>query len=196
MKKISIDKLIIVEGKYDKIKLENIVDADILAIDGFRIFNNKKEIDTIKSIARDREILIITDSDAAGYKIRVYLSKVLSNNKIVNVFVPQIKGKESRKKAYSAQGFLGVEGISDDIILAALQNFTCQCKKNKDDITVTDLYLLGLTGREGSKEKKNVLLNFLGVQNNISNAFLLKILNDRFTKEEFLNLKIFNNGDV
>lgn len=186
MNRIKINELIVVEGKYDKIRLENIIDADIFVLNGFRIFKNKEMIATIKALAGDRNIIVLTDSDTAGYKIRVYLSKVLHQNQIINVFIPQIKGKEKRKTSPSAQGFVGVEGISDDVLLEALEKY--KSKKNSNQtITVTDLYKLGFTGTDGAVERKNKLLASLGVQTNISNKFLLKILNDRFTIEEFKN---------
>ena len=184
MAKLIIDKLILVEGKYDKIRLENIVDADIFVLNGFGIYNNKQALKTIKSIAGEREILLITDSDFAGYKIRVYLSKVLKSNKIANVFVPQIEGKEKRKILPSAQGFLGVEGISDDVLIEILSEYASE-RSNRNEITHTHLYQLGFTGSSGATARKNSLLRFLGVQTNISNNFLLKILNERYTLSDF-----------
>ena len=186
MDKLNIDKLILVEGKYDKIRLENIVNSDIFVLNGFGIFKNKTAISTIKKLSRNKEILILTDSDTAGYKIRVYLSSVLEGYKITNVFIPQIVGKEKRKTLPSAEGFLGVEGVSDDQLREVLEKFTTDIQK-REEISVSDLFKLGLTGGDGSKKRKNQLLKSLGVQQNISNRFLLRILNDRFTLDEFLN---------
>lgn len=192
--KLKIEKLILVEGKYDKIRLENIVDSNIFVLNGFKIFNDTNAIETIKSLADDREILLLTDSDTAGYKIRVYLSKVLSSKKITHVFIPQIKGKEKRKEQCSAEGYLGVEGVSDEILLSVLSKYAVS-KIIKDEITTTDLFNLGYMGVSGAKERKNELLRFLGVQTNISNTFLLRILNERFTLNEFKNIKLNFYGD-
>jgi len=192
MDKIKINKLIIVEGIYDKIKLENIVDANIIAINGFSIFNNREMKATVKALAKDYGALILTDSDTAGYRIRVYINEILSGCDVENVFVPQISGKEKRKFKPSAEGYLGIEGTDDDILIKALCEYSVD-KHLRKDITHTDLYMLGFMGTDGCKAKKNDLLNYLGVQKNISNNFLLKILNSKFTKDEFYALKFHND---
>ncbi len=192
MDKLKIDRLIIVEGRYDKIRLENIVDAPIIVVNGFRIYNDKKLKQTILSLARDRGVLILTDSDTAGYKIRVYLSKILSGCDVINVFAPEIKGKEKRKSSPSKQGLVGVEGTDDEILRSVLSEYT-QVNSVKGGITTALLYELGYIGSKGAKEQKNALLEYLGVQKNISNTFLLRILNSHFTVKEFVDLKIKKN---
>ncbi len=185
MEKLKIDKLIVVEGKYDKIKLSNVVDANIIDVGGFSLYNNKNLISTLKSLAKQNGVIILTDSDVAGYKIRVHLNKILSGCQIQNVLAPQIQGKESRKTSYSKQGFLGVEGIDDATILSLLSQYSNSDVKKPGDISVSDLYELGFCGKPNSKQKKNTLLKKLGVQQNISNNFLLNLLNQRFTKQQF-----------
>ena len=187
MEKLKIDKLIVVEGKYDKIRLSNIVDAKIIETGGFSIFKNKDAKNTIKQLAKNNGVIILTDSDTAGYKIRVYLSKILGAQNVVNVMPPQIKGKEKRKQSMSAEGFVGIEGTDDKTLVELLSQYTTE-KKPVGDMTVADLYAVGLVGVNGAKERKNQLLSHLGVQQNISNNFLLSILNERYTREQFYSL--------
>lgn len=195
MKRLHIDKLIIVEGKYDKARVENIADAPVIAVNGFRVFNDRELRKTIRSLSRNG-VIIMTDSDGAGYKIRVFLSEILDGCEIIDVFVPQIPGKERRKEKPSAQGFLGVEGVPDDILYSCLAEF-CSGGKKRTDITAAELYELGYTGCAGARERKNALLRHLGVQSGISNKFLLRILNDRFTLNEFRKLNItINKNEV
>ena len=198
MDKLHTDKLIVVEGWYDKLRLENIVDAPVIAVGGFRVFNDKKLHASLRALSKNG-VIVITDSDSAGYKIRVFLSKILHDCDITDVFVPQICGKEPRKNVPSAQGFLGVEGISDDVLVRCLERFCVplsflehspNASKDGDKITVSDLYELGYTGTDGSRRRKSALLRFLGVQDGVSNRFPLKILNQRFTRKELADLKL------
>lgn len=191
VEKLKIEKLILVEGRYDKLRLENIVDAPIIAVDGFRIFNNENTKKTIVSLARERGVIILTDSDTAGYKIRVYLSKILSGCEVYNIFAPEIIGKEKRKATPSAQGFVGIEGTDDGILRTLLLQYSSK-RRQRREITTSLLYELGYIGTAGAKERKNALLKYLGVQRNVSNTFLLRILNSKFTKKEFIDLKIEN----
>ena len=194
MEKIKISKLILVEGKYDKITLENIVDADIIAVDGFAAFKNKQRLETIKRLASQKGAIIFTDSDVAGYKIRVYLEKVLCGKNVVNAFIPQIEGKEKRKENFSKQGYLGVEGMDATTIKNALLPYVSDTI-NRNDIDVSTLFKLGYTGSFNSKQKKNQLLKSLGIQVDISNKFLLRILNERFTIDEFINYNKLLEGE-
>ncbi len=187
MEKLKIDKLIIVEGKYDKIRLSNIVDANIIETGGFSIFNNQNAKNTIKQLAKKNGAIILTDSDTAGYRIRVYLSKIIGAENIINVMPPQIQGKESRKQSPSAEGYVGIEGTDDKTLIDLLKQYATG-KKTIGDMTVADLYAVGLVGVSGAKARRNQLLLFLGVQQNISNNFLLGILNERYTREQFYQL--------
>lgn len=187
LQKIKIDKLVIVEGKYDKIRLSNIINAEIIAVNGFSVFNDNALKETLKNLAREKGALILTDSDIAGYKIRVYLSKILGNVEIINVLAPPIQGKEKRKAYPSAQGFVGIEGTSDEILYNLLSRYS-EDKETRDDIKPVHLYELGFVGKENSKKMKKSLTDKLGVQPNISNKFLLRILNDRYTLFEFYDM--------
>ncbi len=187
MQKLKIDKLIIVEGKYDKIRLSNIVDANIVETGGFSVFKDEETKNTLKNLAKQNGALIVTDSDTAGYNIRVFLSKILGTHNVTNVMLPQIEGKERRKRTPSAQGYLGVEGIDDKILYDILKEYSTD-KSPIGDMTEADLYAAGLMGVVGAKERKNKLLLSLGIQKNISNKFLLNILNERYTREQFYSL--------
>ncbi len=184
LQKLKIDKLIIVEGKYDKIRLSNIVDANIIETGGFSVFKDEKTKITLRNLAKQHGALILTDSDTAGYNIRIYLSKILGTQNITHILAPQIKGKEHRKNAPSAQGYVGIEGTDNKILYDILKEYSTD-KAPIGDMNEADLYAVGLMGVSGAKERKNKLLLSLGIQQNISNKFLLNILNERYTKEQF-----------
>ena len=116
---IHIEQAVIVEGKYDKIKLESIIDAVIIQTNGFAVFKDNEKMSLIKHFAHTNGIIILTDSDTAGFKIRNYLKGTIENDKITNVYIPDIFGKEKRKIKPSKEGKLGVEGIDKDIIVNA-----------------------------------------------------------------------------
>ena len=159
---ISIKEAIIVEGKYDKMRLKSAVDATIIETNGFRIFKDKEKVNLIKQLAQKQGIIILTDSDSAGFLIRNHLRGIVPQEQIKNAYIPQIKGKEKRKDHPSKEGTLGVEGVDEDIILKALQNAGAVCgKENQELITKTDLYNLGLTGGEKSKILRTALLKQL-----------------------------------
>ena len=114
---LKIREAVIVEGRYDKIKLSSIVDAPIIETNGFRVFSDKEKQSLIRKIAETRGILIMTDSDGAGFVIRNFLKGSVDNSKIKNCYIPQIKGKEKRKAKGGKEGLLGVEGVSDEVII-------------------------------------------------------------------------------
>lgn len=118
---LKIKEAIIVEGKYDKIKLGSIVDAPIIETNGFRVFSDKEKQSLIRKIAQVRGILVLTDSDGAGFVIRNFLKGAVDKSKIKHCYIPQIKGKEKRKPEKSKEGFLGVEGVSNEIIVEAIK---------------------------------------------------------------------------
>ena len=118
---LKIREAVIVEGRYDKIKLSSIVDAPIIETNGFRVFSDKEKQSLIRKIAETRGILIMTDSDGAGFVIRNFLKGSVDNSKIKNCYIPQIKGKEKRKAKGGKEGLLGVEGVSDEVIINAIR---------------------------------------------------------------------------
>lgn len=186
---LKIKEAVIVEGKYDKIKLSAVVDTLIIAVNGFGIFKDKEKAEFIKQLADERGIIILTDSDDAGKLIRNRINDLVRGKKVYNAYVPQIYGKEKRKTEASKQGFLGVEGIECELIENALR----QCGitgfsdplKDSEKISNYDLFRLGITGKENSKEMRTKVLKSLRLPANLSKNDLLEILQYRFTLEEF-----------
>ena len=117
---IKLSQVVIVEGKYDKITLENVIDATILTTNGFRIFKDKEKRDLIRLLAERKGIIVITDSDSAGALLRSHLKQICPENTITNVYIPQLYGKEKRKSKPSKDGFLGLEGMTQELIIDAL----------------------------------------------------------------------------
>ncbi len=192
---IKLKQPVIVEGKYDKITLENVIDALIITTDGFGIFKNKEKCDMIRRLAQKNGIIVMTDSDSAGSMIRAYIKKIVGNCEIINVYVPVLQGKEKRKNAPSKEGVLGVEGMKADIIYSALEKSGVtgtKLPKNARKITKTDLFCFGLSGGENSSEKRKELLKTLSLPQNLSPNAMLDILNTLYTYEEFL--KVMQNG--
>ena len=146
-----------VEGKYDKIKLSRLFDTLIIATDGFRIYKDKQKAQLIKTAALKRGVIIITDSDTAGLRIRNRVRQLVGDAKVKNVYLPQIAGKEKRKAKPGAEGILGVEGIPDEIILNAVAAQTSEAPK-REKITKAELFDMGLCGGENSSalQKKAV----------------------------------------
>ena len=150
---IKLDMPIIVEGKYDKITLENVVDTLIISTDGFRIFKDSQMCALIRTLAEQKGIIVMTDSDGAGQVIRNHIKNIASSGKIINVYVPQLRGKEKRKSTASKEGFLGVEGLSKDILKEALLKYGVTSSEengSKRKITKTDFYMLSLSGGQNS----------------------------------------------
>ena len=189
MEKIKISQAVIVEGKYDKIKLSNIIDAFIIETNGFGIFKDKKKLGFIKKLADERGIIILTDSDHAGFMIRNHLSSAISKDKITNVYIPDVFGKEKRKASPSKEGKIGVEGMEKEALLNAFERakINCEIKENPDPITNYDLFELGLSGTPNAKENKRKLLKKLELPEFLSTASLLSYLNNNMTKTELKN---------
>lgn len=184
---LKLKQAVIVEGKYDKIKLSTIIDALIIDVGGFHVFKNKETIELIKLMANTCGIIIMTDSDSAGMLIRNKISQIALGGKIYHAYVPEVLGKEKRKTKHSAEGLLGVEGMDKKYILAALQR--CGLDTDNDGLntykfTTLDLYELGLTGKEYSKELRSRLLERLNLPKCISKNNLLKVLGYIVTLEQ------------
>lgn len=186
---IKLDRPVIVEGKYDKIKLANFIDAVIIETDGFRIFSDSEKRAFIKNLAKTKGIIVMTDSDSAGFRIRNFIRNIASDGEIINVYIPDIFGKEKRKTEASKEGKLGVEGLSEEIITEALSKagvFHKDCEKSdRRQVTVNDLYEDGLTGHDNSAEKKRRLLTELSLPSRMSNSQFLKLINTFMTYEDY-----------
>lgn len=179
---------IIVEGKYDKITLENVVDGLIIPTNGFGIFKDTEKCRMIRSLAQKNGIIIMTDSDSAGALIRAHIKKIVGDATIYNAYVPCLKGKEKRKDHHSREGFLGVEGMDKAVIISALER--CGIKASEEDydrrkITKTDMFIYGLSGGENSSATRKALLEFLELPQSLSPNALLDVLNNMLSYEEF-----------
>ncbi len=186
---IKINEAVIVEGRYDKIKLSNILDALIIETNGFGIYKDKKRLEFIRRLAEQRGIILLTDSDHAGFQIRNYVANGISKDRIKHLYIPDIYGKERRKKEPSREGKLGVEGISDDVLKKMFEDLgvTCSSVAPENRITHYDLYAAGVSGTENSGKKRQKLLRSLDLPEFLSVNSLLSFLNSRMTKEEFEN---------
>ncbi len=184
------DKAIIVEGRYDKARLSGIIDALIITTDGFGIFSSKEKQILIKKIAREKGILILTDSDAAGFKIRNFLKNIAPADTVTHAYIPDIYGKEKRKENPSKEGKLGVEGIDNSLLIKALLDSGLFSEKNEKSqrrqITNSDLFEYGLSGRENSADKRRKLLCSIGLPARLTGKNLLSVLNTFMTYEEFV----------
>lgn len=188
---LKLKEAIIVEGKYDKIKLSQIVDAVIIDVCGFNIFRDKEKIELIKRLADKNGIIILTDSDHAGFMIRNYLKSIIPNHKIKNVYIPDVFGKEKRKRNPSKEGKLGVEGIPNDVLIELLKR-SADLKQDEGyssrKITKLDFFDAGLTGQNNSTQRRKMLLKKLNLPENLSQNAFLKVLNEIITYEEYLKL--------
>ncbi|MCR5652645.1 MAG: DUF4093 domain-containing protein [Ruminococcus sp.] len=190
---ISVKEAVIVEGRYDKIKLSEIIDTPVIETGGFRIFKDKEKQNLIRRIAEERGILVLTDSDSAGFVIRNFLKGSVPENKIKHAYIPQLMGKEKRKSEASKEGLLGVEGVSADVIADAVRKSgaTILGENNelrKSEITKSDLYELGLTGRENSALIREGLLKKLGLPTYLSTNAMLSALNCLYSLNELKEL--------
>lgn len=190
-----IKETIIVEGVYDKIKLSGFIDGVILTTHGFAVYTNPDFIETIKKLAEETGIVILTDSDSAGMRIRNFIKQHAASGTVLHAYVPDIKGKERRKQKESAEGLLGVEGMTEQVIIKALRDAGCTIDGESEQdsggrITKTDMYMLGLSGGAGARELRERLSHEVGIPARLSANMLLDVLNKMVTigeLEEIIN---------
>lgn len=187
---IRIREAVIVEGKYDKIKLSSLIDGLIIETKGFGIFKDRERRALIRRLAETRGILVITDSDGAGFVIRNFLSGIVPPGTVKHAYIPELRGKEPRKEKASKEGLLGVEGVPKEVLLASLAKAGVGCEEGEKQeksggITKSDLYAVGLSGKEQSAERRRVLLSDLHLPQKLSANGLLDVLNFIMTREEF-----------
>ena len=188
---IKIKEAIIVEGRYDRIRLAALFDTAIIETGGFRVFKDDEKKTVIRRLAQARGIVILTDSDGAGFVIRNFLKGIILDNKqIKQAYVPDIKGKEKRKAQPSKQGLLGVEGMTDEIIVNAVLNSGAEVvgeevRKAEGEITKTDFFTYGLTGGENSGVFRKAVLKKLGFPQYMTTNAMLSAVNMIYGKEEF-----------
>ncbi len=185
-------EVIVVEGRYDKNALSQVVDATIITLGGFSVFNSKEKRLLITRLAGAGGIILLTDSDAGGRQIRSFISGILPKEKIFNLYIPKVEGKEKRKRAPSKQGLLGVEGMSREVLLRVLDPFidrgACEENVKKADIrevTKLDLFVDGLSGSDRSAEKRARLAEALLLPPDMSTKALLEAINLVSSYEEY-----------
>ncbi len=182
--------VIVVEGKYDAIRVRAAVDATVVETGGFRLFKEPEKRELIRRYAAERGLLILTDSDSAGAVIRNHLLSFLPPEQVTVAYIPPIPGKERRKAAPSKEGLLGVEGVPEQIIVEALRRAGAldTAPTNRMTLTKGDLYTLGLSGHPDSAARRQALLERLGLPRHLSANRLLEVLNATVTEAELEEL--------
>lgn len=189
---IRVKEAIVVEGKYDKIKLSSLVDGIIIETNGFGIFRDREKMEYLRRLARERGLLVLTDSDGAGFLIRGRISSCVPREQVKHAYIPDILGKERRKTAPSKEGKLGVEGMEPAVLKAALERAGATVTPEEspaeqtEKISKADLYSLGLSGGAGSEEKRKALQKAMELPERLSANGLLQALNALYSREEFL----------
>ena len=186
-----IREVIVVEGRYDQNTLSQVVDATIITLGGFQVFKDREKLEFLRRLAQKRGLIILTDSDGAGFQIRGFLKGALPKELVKQAYIPDIKGKERRKRTPGKEGKLGVEGMSQEILLQALRRAGADIEgqtpaERSRPITKADLAELGLSGGSGAQERRKALLNRLQLPEHMSANALLDVLNILYTREEFL----------
>ena len=190
---VKIKEAIVVEGRYDKNTLSQIVDAPILETSGFGIFKDKQQMKLLRQIAEKRGLIVFTDADGAGFVIRNHIKSAIPGKYLKHAYTPDIFGIERRKAAPGKEGKLGVEGMRPEIIVEALQKAGATIegetdKRTVQEITKADLVILGLSGIPGSEERRKKLVKKLDLPERISPNALLQALNLLYTLEELTEL--------
>ncbi len=179
MEKLKIALPIIVEGKYDKIKIDSIAEATVIQTDGFGVFKNHERLALIKRLAEKSKIIVLTDSDGAGKLIRSHIVGAIPKDRIIPLYIPQVAGKERRKTAPSKEGYLGVEGTDADILRRLLEPFATdgECAARGQEITKLDMFEVGLSGGAESAAKRDALAKQFGLPEGMTANALLSALN-------------------
>lgn len=187
--KLKIPYPIIVEGKYDKLRLSSVAEAQIIATDGFGIFKNHERAALLRALARKTPLIVLTDPDGAGRLIRSHISGILPKDKIIALHVPKIEGKEKRKKEASAEGFLGVEGVERELIYNLLSPYTdAQMTRQIEENPLTPAILCrdGLTGAPDSQAKRDAVGAVFGLPGGMNAKAFLAAIKCVATYEEYL----------
>ncbi|MDR2525081.1 MAG: DUF4093 domain-containing protein [Oscillospiraceae bacterium] len=189
MEKLRLRQAVLVEGKYDAIRLSSLLDTVILCTDGFRIFNDADKRLLLRRVAERRGIVLLTDSDAAGFQIRAYVRKLLPKEQYTQVYIPDIFGKERRKAQPSKEGKLGVEGMETQVLLDALRRAgvtdDALTEHAGSAVTKLDLYRDGFHGKPGSRDRLRRLLRRLDLPEHLSTNGLAELLSACANAEEY-----------
>ncbi len=180
---------VIVEGKYDKLRLESVIDAQILTTDGFGVFNKEEKGMLFRALAKKTPLIVLTDSDGAGKLIRSHLTSILPADRLIQLYVPRVKGTEKRKSTPSAEGVLGVEGMERTLLRELFAPYAdadaVEKRAVENPLSKTDLFMDGLTGGEGSREKRDRLATSLGLPTGMTPNALLAALRLLCTYDEY-----------
>ena len=182
---------IVVEGKYDKLRLQNVMEGQILTTDGFGVFNKKEKTQLLRVLAAKTPIIVLTDSDGAGKLIRSHITSAVPKERLIHLYIPRIHGKEKRKDAPSAEGTLGVEGMENDLLRRLLEPYADSARAERlseNPLSKTDFYIDGLTGGEGSAQKRDAFAQRLGLPAGMTPNALLAAVRVLFSYEEYLAL--------
>lgn len=182
---------VIVEGKYDKIRLSNIIEGNIITTDGFGIFKQDEKKLLIRRLSEITPLILLTDSDGGGKIIRSHLTGMVPRDRLIQLYIPQIHGKERRKTAPSAAGTLGVEGMRDDLLrqlLAPYADGDAAAHRAENPLTKKDLYIDGLTGGANASAKRDALCVRIGLPRGMTSGALLEALRMLYTYEQYLAL--------
>ena len=197
-KKLSIPYPIIVEGKYDRLRLIEICSANIITTDGFGIFKKNERLSLLRELSARTPIILLTDSDGAGKLIRSHITSAIPTDKLIQLYIPKIQGKEKRKDTPSAEGTLGVEGMEFELLyklLAPFEDEAAYLSQAQNPISKTDFYIDGLSGGENSSQKRAELAKKLNLPCDMTANALLAALKILITYEEYLALVGRNNGE-
>lgn len=180
---------IIVEGKYDKIKLSSLVEAEIIQTDGFRIFSKKETMALLRRLSEKSKLIVMTDSDGGGTVIRSHIRTAIPEDRLIHLYIPRVAGKEKRKAAPSKEGYLGVEGIDADKLRAMLAPFAVDASPvARGGITKTDFYVYGLSGGEASRARRAAVAEVFDLPPDMTANALLGALNILVSREEFVEI--------
>lgn len=182
---LKISRTIIVEGNYDKIKLADIIDAHIIATDGFRIFKDPDMRSMICALAEKNGIIILTDSDRAGFVIRNYIKGFVKKGEIINVYIPDIPGKEKRKARPGKEGLLGVEGMKAEVLEKLLSEADEKSPSCHEEVSYSEFYLDGFSGGVESKKLRTLFAKECNLPKRLSAKELLSVINRLYTPEEY-----------
>lgn len=188
MEKLKISYPIIVEGKYDKIKILSVADACVIQTDGFGVFKNSERLALIRKLAEKDKIIVMTDSDGAGKVIRSHITSAIPKDKLIQLYIPQVEGKEKRKQSPSAEGYLGVEGTEADTIRRLLEPFASQARGVYAEITKLDFFELGLTGKDDSSSRRDELAVAIGLPRKMTANALLAAVNVLMDRDKLYSI--------
>nr|WP_325301528.1 DUF4093 domain-containing protein [uncultured Oscillibacter sp.] len=183
-----IREVIVVEGRYDKNTVSQVVDATVVTLGGFAVFTDKEKLAFLRRLAEQRGLVILTDSDGAGFVLRNYLKGALPKDRVKQAYIPDVKGKERRKRRGGKEGKLGVEGMSPAVLREALRKAGAtfedgEAPEQGEALTKADLFALGLSGGTGSAERRRRLLKRLDLPEHLTANGMLEALNLLVSRE-------------